>query len=609
MDSDLPSIEDQFFNLSLDLLCIANFDGYFTRVNPQWSIILGFSAEQLLKQPFLNLVHPDDRQSTLEATESLVEGNDVVNFINRYQHKNGNYLWLEWKARSDPNTQQIFAIAKDVTQSMRRDSYLEKLGQVTGIGYWEIDLDTNNLYWSERVHEIHETDAATYKPKLEDGIAFYHKDSIGELSAAVEKQMRTGEPYDLELKFITAKGNHRWVRAASQSEVVHNKPVRIFGAFEDITEKVEKKLETTRLKERIELAYKASNIGIWDLDLVKNHLVWDERMYKIYQIDKSDFNSAYDAWSSMLHPDDKTMSERAFDEAVGGIKDFDLTFRIITPNGETRYIAAIADIIKNEYGEPIRMLGVNWDVTLQELTNRSLREKTDLAEKSSQAKSLFIANMSHELRTPLNSIIGFSKRVMSSDEQYSDRVEKSLEVINRSGKYLLSLVNDILDLAKIDSGKYELNRSKVDLALFAKEVCEEHKTEVKEKGLTLDQSHLPKTILYTDPLRFKQILTNLLSNAIKYTSAGKVSVSLKSFANHVSLEVTDTGIGIKNEDMARLFKRFEQFDEHSLMKIGLGTGLGLAITMELVTLLGGEISVDSEYGKGSHFRVKLPIVE
>ncbi|MFN2188226.1 MAG: ATP-binding protein, partial [Candidatus Promineifilaceae bacterium] len=232
----------------------------------------------------------------------------------------------------------------------------------------------------------------------------------------------------------------------------------------------------------------------------------------------------------------------------------------------------------------------------------------DAAEAANKAKSVFLANMSHELRTPLNAILGFSK-LMSRHEQLSAEQCQQLGIINRSGEHLLALINDVLEMAKIEAGRLQLEIAPLDLGNLVRDVIEIMQLRCREKGLCLllDQSSAFPRYIKGDESRLRQILLNLLSNAVKFTEEGNVIVRLGVRDNsrqHLVIEVQDSGQGIKPEDQERLFKPFVQLTDDAARQ---GTGLGLSITRQFVQMMGGDISIESEYGRGSLFRINLPL--
>jgi PAS domain S-box-containing protein len=296
------------------------------------------------------------------------------------------------------------------------------------------------------------------------------------------------------------------------------------------------------------------------------------------------------------------------------IRDFELTVR--TPLGARTAVSYNATTFRDADGRPGGVIAAARDITEQkrlreqlEDRNRELEVQNRRVEQASLLKSMFLANMSHELRTPLNSIIGFSDFLLSEPgEAPNPHQAEYLQDILNSGNHLLELINDVLDLAKVESGKMELSVEQFSPRKAVEEVCSVVKRLVAEKHLTLVSEVAPDIrLVRLDPLRFKQILYNLLSNAVKFTNdGGQIHLSLRRHdATRFELRVEDTGIGIRPEDLPRLFREFEQLDIGAGRRYQ-GSGLGLSLTKKLVEIHGGSIDVASELGKGSTFSVLLP---
>lgn len=235
-----------------------------------------------------------------------------------------------------------------------------------------------------------------------------------------------------------------------------------------------------------------------------------------------------------------------------------------------------------------------------------LERKRQQVEEADRLKSEFLSNMSHELRTPLNSIMALSQLMLSRSDGYPEEEAESLRIIERNGRHLLTLINEILDLSKIEAGRMDLRIATVSPASVVREVVEASRPLAEEKGLDLRTEVGDVAPVQTDPHRLRQVLLNLLSNAVKFTDAGHVTVKVTAGANRVSFFVRDTGIGIAREDLPWVFDEFRQVDGSTTRKYG-GTGLGLAISRKLARLLGGELTVESEPKRGSTFRLDLPL--
>ena len=243
---------------------------------------------------------------------------------------------------------------------------------------------------------------------------------------------------------------------------------------------------------------------------------------------------------------------------------------------------------------------------VSERTN-SLKKALDMAEMSNKAKDQFMANISHELKTPLNSInIISSIMKKNTTENLDDKQVKNLGIINNCGKELLLLVNDLLDLSKIDKGLIKIKNEQINLQEFIEQINNRFISQIKEKSLTLSLNiDISITHIYSDLYRLNQIIDNLLSNAIKFTSKGKISLFLTDENENIKILIKDEGIGISEDQLLTIFDRFKQVDGSTSRKYG-GTGLGLSITKELVSLLKGEILVSSELDKGTTFELIIP---
>ncbi len=377
---------------------------------------------------------------------------------------------------------------------------------------------------------------------------------------------------------------------------------------------------------RLVEAQHLAHIGNWELDLIEDVLTWSDEIYQIFEIDKEEFGASYEAFLDAIHPDDRKAVNRAYTESVETRKPYNIVHRLLMQDGRVKYVNERCETTYDAVGKPLRSIGTVQDITEQKLREDELRryrdhleeevrQRTaelrlarDEAETANKAKSAFLANMSHELRTPLNAILGFSQ-MMQQDTGLNKGQHEILDIINNSGEHLLKLINDVLEIAKIEAGKLQLELATFDLHSLVREVTDMMRLRAQQKGLQLelDQSSEFPRYIKGDEARLRQILVNLVSNAVKFTEKGGVTIRLGNKDNalhHLVIEVEDTGPGISKQDQQHLFQPFVQLPEG---KTQVGSGLGLSIVQQFVKLMSGTVSVKSEPGKGSLFRVELPL--
>jgi PAS domain S-box-containing protein len=290
------------------------------------------------------------------------------------------------------------------------------------------------------------------------------------------------------------------------------------------------------------------------------------------------------------------------------------TFLNKKKSGELYWESAILSPVKNEAGEILSIIGIKQDITKQKHTEENLIVAKDEAEKANQLKSQFLANMSHDIRTPMNAVLGFSE-ILKEKIGNNAEVQEYLDAIQRSGRTLVGLINDILDLAKIESGLLEIQKSNTNIIDIVNEMKHLFSLQLKEKSLVMEVKYPPNfpNVVLADELRIRQVFLNLIGNAIKFTEKGKISVQLESTYlsdKVVSLKfiIEDTGIGISEEDQQRVFLPFIQKYGQKQARYG-GSGLGLSITRKLLELMDGQISIESELNKGSRFSITLEHVQ
>ena len=388
----------------------------------------------------------------------------------------------------------------------------------------------------------------------------------------------------------------------------------------DITERRRADELLRESEQRLTLASTSGEVGVWDLDLIA------DQAWRSLQHDRIfGYESLLPKWgeavfSDHVFPEDRELVKQRFEEAFQTGR-LELECRIIRADQAMRWISAKGEVLRNEQGQPIRMMGVVTDVTERKraeaekrkfldrlaASNQELELRNREVERVTKLKSKFLASMSHELRTPLNAIVGFSDLLAEGTPgDLNDKQKRFVNHIKQGSAHLLQLINDILDLSKIEAGQLELRCEDFQIKTALPEVLSTIRPLAMAKNIQIEQKMESDQHVYADRVRFKQILYNLLSNAVKFTpKAGRIDIECHRDGNSVCISVTDTGVGIRAEDQAVIFEEFRQV-EGPAGTTQEGTGLGLAITKRLVEQQGGRISLESEFGKGSRFTFTLP---
>lgn len=409
---------------------------------------------------------------------------------------------------------------------------------------------------------------------------------------------------EFEARMKTDKGEPLWMQWT-----IRNHGDEIYCLGHDITSAKLNEISLKRHESELSEAQALAQMGHWRWVVGSSTIEWSEQIYKIFGVDTIDFTPTLDSANALVHKRDVGHMMQAFQRAIIEHNDYDVDFRVVRADGSIAYVRCEGRCEMDAEGDVIALYGVMQDITEQTEYALELKKAKDSAEQAYASKSRFLANMSHELRTPLNAIIGFSEMLSSQmlGPLGSDKYVDYAGNIKKSGEHLLDLITDILDMSKIEAGKYELDLETISLGGIVTNAMQMIESRANEGVITLNttiESDGPDIV--ADRRAVMQIMLNILSNAVKFTEpGGAITTSIEEFDNHVTVRVTDTGIGIPANKLSSVLLPFEQVST-AFTRNHEGSGLGLTITKELAELHGGMISLESKEGEGTTACIRLP---
>ena len=488
---------------------------------------------------------------------------------------------------------------------LRNQDLLDRTGRLARVGGWEIEVATGKLSWTAETFRLHDLEPGNM-PSIDQAVAFYSPEVRQTVEAAVARVIKEGIPFDLELPLITASGRQIWVRALGEPQFEGDHVLRISGAFQDISEQREAAQALKQSLNNLQRTLEATGDGIFGYDGSDPSgklLFANERFFKIWNIPPEEApntgRAEIIAAARKLFVDPDASAQR-----ISDILAMSVVHEDTVPLNDGRILFRRSIPLLD--GSQVSRVWSFRDITAEERSKAELQASRDEAQRANAAKSEFLSRMSHELRTPMHAIMGMMTlaRRRMLDSQGLDQLDKA----KKAADHLLSVINDILDISKIEAGRLELEQLNFSLDDVLRNLVNLVGNRAAEKGIKL---LIDKNLdgagenLRGDPLRLGQILLNIVGNAIKFSDHGAIVVRIRRDEAAIDgmrlrFEVEDQGIGIDAEKQERLFLAFEQADGSMTRKFG-GTGLGLAISKRLVQMMAGEIGVDSRPGQGSTF--------
>jgi PAS domain S-box-containing protein len=613
-----------FTNAAVGIARVA-LDGRFLEVNERLCEILGYTSDELLTKTFGDITHRDDLMTDLRGMKRMLAG-EIENYLRekRYRRKDGSVVWanltVSLSHKADGSPDYFISIIEDISARKQAEAYLresdERLSlalKAAGLGIFEWDVQADRAVWeNERMYEIFGlTRAAGTLSKAQLLERFVHPDDADALGQALDRGMASGRPFHTTYRIRRKDGALRWLDLVGHFLPPDGGPVRMIGVLTDNTEQHLAEEILRASEERFRVMADTAPVMIW--------MSGADKLCTFFNKPWLDFTGRPleaefgNGWTEGVHPEDLEHCLQTYVACFEARRPFGIDYRLRRHDGQYRWIFDQGVPRVSSSGKFLGYIGSCVDVTERKQAEAE-REKLGeeqaaraVAEAASRAKDEFLAMVSHELRSPLSAILSYAQLLRIGPVDI-DRINRAVTVIERNAKAQIQIIEDLLDSARITTGKLRIEPALIDLVPVLQTAVDTVRPAASAKGVTLVLDCEPKpTEALGDPARLQQIVSNLLTNGIKFTpEGGRVSLAMKHDAGQIRIIVSDTGEGIEPGFLPFLFQRFSQADTSSGRRFG-GLGLGLSLVKDLVELHGGTISAQSEgVGRGATFTVTFP---
>ena len=568
------------------------------------------------------LTHPDDLPRILANAAAAAAADAPVDVESRYRHSDGTWrnLLTRHVARRSPGGELtgFIGVSLDVTDKVRQSRRAEHLAHrleaaaaAGRMGLWTTTLGTNEVEWNAQMFELFDM-VGEPAPLLRDWLQrCVAHDDVDRVKEATLAYLRGGRgDFEIEFRSPRRDSSLRWIVLRSSLERVDGDAEgnrrRLFGIAMDVTERHAASTALHAASARSALIARSAGIGTWETTDVGAPAVWDEQMFHLREMAPRSNALNREERLALVHPDDLGLVVDASAGRHGNSGPNAYEFRVRLPDGSYRWLASRSTLLRDEQGQPVKRVGVNWDVT-EAKSAELARQQAALSARDNHAKTQLLARVSHELRTPLNAVLGFTQLLqLDAGNSAAPGSLDKLGHIRAAGEHLLALIDDLLDLSSLEAGTLKLDPKPVAVAAAVREALPLVQQLAAEHGVHLRTGPLAGTA-HADPTRLRQVLLNLLTNAIKYNRRdGEVVVDTQLGAppGRVVLRVRDSGRGMRADQLDHLF---EPFNRLGVDGEGIeGSGIGLTIVQALVEGMKGRITATSEPGQGTTFKVDLP---
>lgn len=602
--------------------------GQYVKINNKYCDFMGYSEHEMLHKSFAEITHPEDIQLNIDANKKLIkEELEVFTYSKRYIHKNGNILWGRltisplWKTGEKPEVYLHIAIVEDITEQKQAEQALKESEEKfrTLIAKMRVGvllqgpkaemllsnqaaLELLGLSWNQLIGK------SSFDPFWnvihEDGSPFPGETHPVPKAIATGKQVR-GVVMGV---YRPEKKDRVWLLVDAIPQFnQHGAIQQVICTFIDITDRKNAEQALRENETRLKKAESIGKLGYYEINPQVHKAFWSDEIYTIYELDKKTFIPDHNNYLEYIHPDDKEKVLANFNAELRYFADFSLDYRIVTDTNHIKWIHATATVEKNEQHIPVKIFGTVQDITKIKLLSEEINSKNAALEKHITAQNQFISILGHDLKNPFHSLLGFSELLINNMDKYDkEKIEIQLKIIHQIVNRTYHLLTDLLLWSKAQSNSIPFEPEIFSFNEVCTEILELQREIAKEKHIVISLLNDINIELKADKNMFKTIIRNLISNAIKFTHPnGYINISAAKTPNGIAITVSDNGVGIEKERMAKLWQFSKNYSTRGT--IGeQGTGFGLILCKEFVEKHQGKIWVESELGKGSEFKITLP---
>lgn len=612
--------KERILNSTNQLICIAGTDGYFKYLNPAWEDTLGYTIQELLSKPFLFFIHPDDHIINEKEVDKLVSGIDTKNFENRYIHKNGSLITINWNATHIEGTNQLYCIGRNITERKNVENelheskfFLEKLVKtLPGTVYINHVLPEMKLEYvsSGLLNNFGYSDDYIMR-KDDDFIAsFIHPDDVEKCRNNVNRILKAqdNEHITNQFRFKHADGKYRWLESIDVVFKRNNegKVSQYLGLLRDISEQIKATEALQKSEERFRIIFMNAKNGIATCDYEGVITKANPALYKMLNYEPDELTDV--SFAEITAPE---FLEHEFDLIAGvkkkGQDSYVIEKQYIKKNGNKIWVDVLVTTIKDESDEIIGFVGSVIDINDKKIAQMNIIEKGKQLQRLNATKDKFFSIIAHDIRNPFNAINGFSDLIVNHIKKGKiSKIEKHATNIFQISQKGIDLLENLLQWSRSQTGTINFETENIDFDELFDEIFETIYILAQQKNIRIIKAIQPELKLCADRNMITVIIRNLLSNAIKYTYENG-EIMFEAFAQEKTIEisVTDNGVGIKPEDLHKLFNL-----ENSYSTPGTnnekGSGLGLVLCKEFTNRHNGTIQVQSQADNGTTFKISLP---